>query len=93
MTQSSGRNESEWLNATRELEMKLGIHAGDIYEDSARHPCLCIEVDYENDEIWGVSLVDGSHPRACSLLSSGVRKMALEEAWKRKLELEVPRSN
>jgi hypothetical protein len=88
MAQGSDRRDpDEWSKATRELEARIGIQAGDIYEDSARHPCLCIEVDYENDEIWGISLVDGSHPRACSLLSSGVRKMTVEEAWKRKLEI------
>ncbi len=57
------------------------ISPGDVYEDSAYHPCLCIGVDYEDDEIWGVSLIDGSAPRSCSLLNSGIRKLSVDEAW------------
>jgi hypothetical protein len=43
-------------------------------------------VDYETDEIWGVSLVDGSQPRGCSLRHCGIRKLTMEEAWKIKME-------
>ena len=49
------------------------------------HPCLCIEIDYLADEIWGVSLIDGSYPRTCSLLHSGVRKLSVQEAWNLKM--------
>ena len=66
---------------------------GDIYEDSAMHPCLCVEADYGDDEIWGISLVDGSYPRSCSLSHSGVRKLTVQEAWTRKLELQRNSSN
>ena len=38
------------------------ICPGDIYEDSAFHPCLCIEAN--KDDIWGISLIDGSYPRS-----------------------------
>jgi len=54
---------------------------GDLYEDCAYHPCLCVGVDVEDDNIWGVSLIDGSYPRSCSLDHCGVRKLDAEEAW------------
>jgi hypothetical protein len=54
---------------------------GDIYEDVFYHPCLALGVSYENDEIWGVSLIDGSHPRSMSLAHNDVRKISLDEAW------------
>jgi len=72
----------------RELDTKLAqaktelnLKPGDIYEDCMYHPVLCIGVDVANDDIWGISLVDGSQPRNCSLLHCGVRKIDLKEAW------------
>ena len=63
----------------------LRLRVGDIYEDCFFHPVLCLGVDYQEDQIWGVSLIDGSQPRTCSLLQCGVRKLALEEAWRIKM--------
>lgn len=65
---------------------------GDIYEDCAEHPCLCIGVSEEDDEIWGISLIDGSYPRACSLAHCGVEKLTPQEAWDRKKSIEGIRS-
>lgn len=64
------------------------IQPGDIYEDCAYHPCLCFGIGEEDGDItvWGISLIDGSQPRSCSLNHCGVNKMTLEEAWQRKLE-------
>ena len=61
---------------------RITFSLGDIYEDSAHHPCLCVEINVPNDEIWGISLVDGSYPRSCSLEHSGVRELTIEEAWR-----------
>ena len=63
---------------------KLEILPGDIYEDCAYHPVLCILVSEEDDEIAGISLIDGSYPRSCSLVHCGVRKLSVLEAlrWK-----------
>ncbi|BCA57807.1 hypothetical protein HMP06_0576 [Sphingomonas sp. HMP6] len=58
---------------------------GEIYEDCAYHPCLCVSVDQDGDEIWGISLIDGSHPRACSLRHCGVIKLTVDQAWHIKL--------
>lgn len=67
---------------------KVLIQPGEIYQDCASHPCLCFGVEQEEDDIaiWGISLIDGSYPRSCSLNHCGVHKMTLEEAWQRKVE-------
>lgn len=57
------------------------FRVGDLYEDSEFHPCLVVGVDYDEDDIWGISLIDGSYPRSCSLSHSGVKKLTVEEAW------------
>lgn len=58
------------------------IRPGDYYEDCSFHPCLCIRVD--DDELLGVSLVDGTYPRGCCIGHCGVRRLSLAEAlhWK-----------
>jgi hypothetical protein len=69
------------MNVMKEQEQP--IMPGDIYEDCAFHPVLCVKVD--DDEVSGVSLVDGSWPRSCSLSHCGVRKLTLQQAWHWKL--------
>jgi hypothetical protein len=64
---------------------RLALKPGDIYESCSHHPVLCLGVDYKNDEIWGISLVDGTYPRSCSLLHCGVRKLTPKQAWQIKL--------
>lgn len=59
----------------------LGIRVGDIFEDCAFHPVLCLGADYREDDLWGISLIDGTYPRSCSFIHCGVRKLSLEEAW------------
>ena len=58
------------------------LRPGDFYEDCAFHPCLCTEVDLSAGDIAisGISLVDGSYPRGCSIPGCDVRKLTLEEA-------------
>ena len=70
----------------RSRKKKLMLAPGDIYEACSFQPVLCIEVDYTNDDIWGISLIDGTYPHCCSLLHCGVRKLTIEEAWKIKTE-------
>jgi len=57
---------------------QLAPKPGDIYESCSYHPVLCLGVDYKQDEIWGISLVDGTHPMSCSLVHCGIRKQAWE---------------
>jgi hypothetical protein len=81
--------------AMNDVERDLAV--GDLYEDCAYHPVLCTYVSYEDDEIAGISLVDGSAPRGCSLRHCGVRKLDMEEALRlrsdRPRELPLPRSH
>lgn len=62
------------------------LKPGDFYEDCLFHPCLCTEVDTSGGDmvISGISLVDGTNPRGCSVPGCGVRRLTLEEAliWK-----------
>ena len=61
----------------------LEIAPGQIYEDSAYHPCVCIGT--EDGTVWGISLIDGSQPRCDDLRMSGVRILTPAEAWEIKL--------
>jgi hypothetical protein len=63
-----------------------GIGVGDIFEDCAFHPVLCLGADYQQNDLWGISLIDGTYPRSCSFIHCGVRKLTLEEAWSIKLK-------
>lgn len=62
-----------------------GLAPGGFYEDCAYHPCLTMAVDGDEDDIWGISLVDGSWPRSCSLRMCGVVSLTIEQAWRWKL--------
>lgn len=73
--------QAEFEEQMRRAREELDVAVGDIYEDSACHPVLCTAIDYENDDISGISLIDGSYPRSCSLRHSGVRKLSVDEAW------------
>ncbi|WP_290053506.1 hypothetical protein [Amycolatopsis solani] len=53
------------------------IRPGEIYEDCSFHPVLCTYVD--DDEIGGISLIDASAPRACSLSGCAVRTLTIED--------------
>lgn len=64
--------------------MAMQFAPGDLYEDCAHHPCLCVGVSEEDDGIWGISLIDGSYPRSCSLNHCGVQKLTVDEAWELK---------
>ena len=55
------------------------IEVGHFFEGCSFHPLVCIESDYENDSLMGISLVDGSM-QSCSVRSCGVRKLTPREA-------------
>ena len=55
------------------------IRKGMIYEDCAFHPVLCVEV-HSDDSVSGISLIDGSYPRTCSVTSCGIVSLSIEEA-------------
>ena len=70
--------EKKLVKAERQLRLKVG----DIYESCSYHPVLCLGVDYKEDEIWGISLIDGTYPMACSLIHCGIRKLTAKQAWR-----------
>lgn len=58
-------------------EGTIMITKGAIYEDCSYHPVLCTEID--GDDVAGISLIDGSEPRSCSIKHCAVRVMTTEE--------------
>jgi hypothetical protein len=71
--------------AMHRAQKRLDLKPGDIYESCSYHPVLCLGVNYKSDEVWGISLIDGSYPRSCSLVHCGVRKLTPKAAWEIKL--------
>jgi hypothetical protein len=69
------------LQKIRSAAAELDIRPGDIYEDCAWHPVLCVEADTDDDSLIGISLIDGSYPRCCSFVHCGVRKLSVAQAW------------
>ena len=63
----------------------IDLQVGDIYQDCSYHPVICVSLNREDDEVTGISLIDGSSPRSCSLLHCGIRKITIEEAWNIKI--------
>ena len=58
------------------------IEVGGFYYDCSYHPVLCTENDGEG--VCGISLVDGSFPRSCSIKHCAPTPLTLEEAlWVR----------
>ena len=56
------------------------IQVEDIYEDCAYHPVLCTYASDEEDELRGISLIDGSGPRSCSLRNCAPEMLTLDQA-------------
>lgn len=61
----------------------LEVGRGDFYEDCRYHPMLCVEANYADDELLGISLVLGGEPASCSPTHCGVVPMTAEEAIER----------
>jgi hypothetical protein len=62
--------------AARERRALFAV--GAIYEDCAYHPYLCTSMD-EHD-LYGISLVDGSGPRACAIFHCGPEPLTVPQA-------------
>ena len=52
---------------------------GALYEDCAYHPCLCTLVR-DGRELEGISLIDGSAPRGCSVEHCGPEPLSVAQA-------------
>lgn len=57
---------------------KQKIRVGDIYEDCDYHPVLCTESS--RWDVAGISLIDGTTPRSCSVEDCAIRKLSLSSA-------------
>jgi hypothetical protein len=62
---------------------------GGLYEDCAYHPCLCIEIDEAERCLMGISLMDGSLPRSCSIDHCGPEVLTVHEAVHIRVNFEV----
>ena len=75
-----------------DVQSEADIRPGDYDEECFNHPCHCIRV--LDEEVAGISLVDGSMDRCCSVGHCGVRRLTYEEAVEWKLygpcEVQVP---
>lgn len=60
----------------------MQLKPGDFYQDCAYHPVLCTKVS--GDAIEGISLIDGSAPRSCSIINCGIRQISLRTALRLK---------
>jgi len=58
--------------------MKQKIKVGDIYKDCSYHPVRCTKSD--GDDVEGVSLIDSSSPRSCSIINCEVEKITKKES-------------
>ena len=63
--------------------------AGGLYEDCAYHPCLCIGVNEEELGLTGISLIDGSIPRSCSIENCGPEPITIADAVLIRLNFET----
>jgi hypothetical protein len=62
------------------------IVVGTIYEDCGYHPVLCTFKDLDEDEMGGISLIDGQI-RSCSVSNCGPEPLTLEQALAIKSDL------
>jgi len=54
------------------------IRPGMIYEDCSFHPVLCTEL-HDDESVSGISLIDGSYPRTCSVRSCGIVLLSIDK--------------
>lgn len=68
--------------------MKLQtLKKGDFYIDCAYHPCLVTVCS--GDTLEGVSLIDGSSPRSCSISHCGPERITMKNALKKRENWEI----
>jgi hypothetical protein len=57
---------------------EAAIVPGVIFEDCGYHPVLCTHASIEEDELEGISLIDGQI-RACSMFHCGAEELTLDQ--------------
>lgn len=53
---------------------------GELFEDCRFEPMICISVSIEDDELIGISLIDGRGPVGCSLTHCGPEPITIAQA-------------
>lgn len=62
--------------------MSKVIKVGDLYIDCGYRPLRCVKADRRNDDLEGLSLVDGMGTLRCSFVHCGQRKLSQKDAKK-----------
>ncbi len=72
--------------------MTAELLPGDLYMDCDYHPVICTESD--QDDVSGISLLDGSVPHSCSLEHCNVKRIAIHDAinLRKVWDLALPRA-
>jgi hypothetical protein len=60
------------------IDSSSDIAIGEIYQSCSYHPCVCVYVD--DDQLFGISLIDGHYGCGCSIRSCGPLKLTVQEA-------------
>jgi hypothetical protein len=71
------------LTMVRGVPSNHEFFVGCIFEDCSFHPVLCTGIEEAPDGdsgLFGISLIDGSAPRSCSVLHCGPALLTLEQA-------------
>ena len=55
------------------------IRPGDIYEDCSYHPVLCTHLAEDGEVLMGISLIDATSPRSCSVVHCGPIKLTVAD--------------
>ncbi len=87
----------DWEKYKRETfeQRKHEFKPGDIYLDVFGHPTVCLLVTIEDNDrdisLEGVSLLDATYPRSCSVVHSAPEKITYAQAWDMKICYEQKR--
>lgn len=66
----------------------MDIQPGEFYWDCHGHPVLCTEND--GDQLSGISLLDGTWPRGCSIGCCAPEKLTLQDVIRLREERGLP---
>jgi hypothetical protein len=67
------------------------IRPGDIYEDRSYHPVLCTHVAEDGEVLMGISLIDATSPRSCSVSHCGPIKLTVADVLDARPDFDVYR--
>ncbi|PZS36963.1 MAG: hypothetical protein DLM58_00555 [Pseudonocardiales bacterium] len=62
------------------VDQPVNISVGELFEDCRYEPMICTSVSAEDDDLFGISLIDGHGPVACSLKHCGPEPLTVIQA-------------